>query len=217
MADTPKTDAPIADPPSLDSVDDGTGSGTQPPEGFVPVADLEREKTRSRTFQSEADRLRGELSAKNDPPAGGAGGANPDDALLGFDPAEFRRSLLSDVSQATRLTLAVPSLQAEFPEADQSIYLRLHEFGSADALRLAVEDSHNRVASIVDARVAAREQALRAEFEAAHGGGSNGPPAGPAEPGADPTRDQIASMSLAELSAFEAERPGVVERVLRSV
>jgi hypothetical protein len=135
----------------------------------------------------------------------------------GFDLDSFRNQMLRDVVGVTNLATAAPELRAKFPHADPAIFDNLHEFGSVDALRVAAEDSHRRVASVIEAEVAAKEADWRKEAEEKYGTGAGTPSSGATTVQAgDPTTAQIAAMSVAEINELEARAPGTVERVLRS-
>lgn len=207
MPDTPSTTEP-----STVETDGGTNGGTQTHEGFVPQADLEREQARARSFQSDLDRAKAELVTLKAAPT--TEPVTTPKGEEGFDPVAFRRSLLADTASVLAMTQAVGDLKTAYPHADPSIYERLADFGNPDALRLAVEDSHNRVASAIDEGRTALETGLRQEFESKYGAGT---PAGASTvPAGDPTIAQLNAMSLNELREFEKAHPGVAERVLRS-
>jgi len=135
----------------------------------------------------------------------------------GFDPDAFRQSLLRDVSGVISMTSTAAALKAEFPNADPSLFApeKLSQFGSPEALRFEVEDSHRRVAAILDAQRTEIEAKVREEMAAA-----TGSPAGaggtPPVPGGDPTPAQLVAMTPAEMNALEAVNPGVLDRVLRA-
>jgi len=198
-----------------------TASGSDPvagavPEGFVPLAEVEqaREEARRR-YQGEKDRLEAELARLKSAPAPKP--VASDKETEGFDPAAFRQSLLRDVFGATALSQAASQLKAEFPHADPALFTaeRLSTFGNADALRFAAEDSHRRVAAILDTERSAIEAKLREEM-AAGSSGSQGPTGSTPPPSGDPTLEQLSSMSLSEIDALEAANPGVVDRVMKA-
>jgi hypothetical protein len=203
------TPAPAAPPPAGD-----------PPQGFVPVTELEREQTRARTFQAEKDRLEAELNRlKAAPPAPAAPASGSEDK--GFDPDAFAQGLLDRVYQANALATAAVSLRSEFPNADPSLFspTRLSQYGSVEALRIAAESDHNRVTGINAAALEAERAKIRAEFVAAYG---QEPPTGPSGGGGqpvagDPTPEALAAMTFDEFARFDAEHPGVADRVLRNV
>lgn len=186
------------------------------PEGFVPVAELERERQRSREFQSRYDQLQATASTGG---AQGAGaGASDSGAEGSFDPDAFRQSLLRDVYGVNQMVQAVTSLKAEFPHADPALFSpdRVAQFQSPEALRFAAEDSHRRVAGILDAERAAIEAKLREELAASGTGAAGAGPAGtPPIPGGDPTPEQLLAMDMDEWDRLEAANPGVIERVLQ--
>lgn len=137
---------------------------------------------------------------------------------LGFDPDDFRASLLRDVSGVISLTQAASTVKSEFPHADPSLFEpeRMSQFSSPEAFRQAVADSHQRMAAILEAGWKEREERLRAELAEKYGdaGGDAGGGAPPA--GGDPTPAQLMAMSDADLDALEAKNPGIVERILRA-
>jgi hypothetical protein len=177
------------------------------------VGDLEREQARARAFQGEADKLKAELASQQKPEGNAAG----DGDGLGFDLDSFRRRVLQETVAATQVAQAAAALRAKFPHADSVLFNDLASYGSEDALRVAVEDSHNRVASIIEAQVAEKVSAARAEMEQKYGGGSAGTPSGGStDPSGDPSAEAVLAMDMDELNALEARSPGVFDRILRS-
>lgn len=189
-----------------------------PPEGFVSRAELEREQARARTFQAEKDRLEAEntrLKTTLPAPTPSAGAE-----VKGFDPDAFSQGLLDQVYRANALSTAAASLRSEFPNADPSLFSpeNLRRYGSVDALRIAAESDHSRVTTVQAATTAEIEARVRSEMIAAYG---QEPPTGPAgsgapAPGGDPTVQQLASMGIDEFAQYQADHPGVAERVLRA-
>jgi hypothetical protein len=176
------------------------------------VSDLEREQARTRAFQAEADKAKAELAAAKPGDAGGEAGGS------GFDPDKFRRELLQDVVGVTQLTQAAVTLKEKYPHADPALFGQLDEFGSVDALRVAVEDSHNRVATAITASGADIEAKVRAEYEEKFGKLAGTPSTGAsAQQAGDPTVAQLNAMSVQEMNEIEKKDPGVIDRVLRSV
>lgn len=202
---TPPADA------SSSAAAEGSATGN-PPEGFVSRAELEREQTRARTWQAEKDRLEAELARLKTPPKDEA----KRDALDGFDPRAFRDELLGSIYKANELSDAARSLRSEFPQADTALTspARLSSYGSVEALRIAVEADHNRVAAASSASIEAEREKIRAEFAAAYG---QEPPPASGAPAGDPTPEFLASMTLTESLEYEKANPGVIERVLRRV
>lgn len=185
--------------------------GGEIPEGFVPRSEFEKEQARSRAFQAEKDRLAAQLAAANPAPAPG----EPQTGL-GFDPDEFRRELMRDVSGAARLVRLSETLRSQYPDADSGLFDRAHEFASPEAFQLAVMDSHDRVAAVRGDERAKTEERIRAEF-AAKGFGPPAPPSGGNTPVAgDPTPEALSRMTNAEWDALEAASPGIIKRVLSS-
>ncbi|MBA2726540.1 MAG: hypothetical protein H0U53_11160 [Actinobacteria bacterium] len=179
---------------------------TVAPAGFVPQADLEKEQLRSRTFQAEHDRLKATLAS---PPAPASNSEAAPDPLKGFDPEAFAAKLIGQVYGASALTTAAGKLQAEFPHADPGLFSpeRMAGFGSPEALRIAAEADHSRVATAVAAAIAATAPAP-APVTSPLG------PVGTPAAGVDPTTAQLASMTTSQLDAYETANPGVINRVL---
>jgi len=184
-------------------------SGGETPEGFVPRSEFEKEQARSRAFQAEKDRLAAQLAAASPPPPPGEPKTD-----LGFDPDEFRRSLMRDVTGAARLVRLAETLRGQYPDADSGLFDRSHEFASPEAFQLAVMESHDRVASVRGDEREKTEARIRAEF-AAKGFGPPSPPTGGTTPkDGDPTPEALARMTNAEWDALEAKSPGLIKRVL---
>ena len=193
---------------------DGAAGGTQTTEGLVSREELDRVETQRREFQARADRLQRELDeAKASGSTSQQDGGNDG----GFDPAAFRRELMRDVMQASALQQAALTLKGEFPHADPSIFSeKLADFRSADALRMAAEASHRRVADALSAARTEIEEKVKKEFEERYGSGSGSPQGGGQSVPGDPTPEQLAAMSPDEWDALEQKSPGVIDRVLRS-
>lgn len=211
---------PTGGSPDAGAAADGGAGGTEESNGSQSgsvSADLTRAQETIRNLQSERDRLRAERDSLTAAASSGSGdGAGSSGE---FDPDAFRRSLMQDVLGATALQTAAVAIRQEFPHADPSLFTgeRLAGFGSPDALRLAAQADHLRVAAQVEAAVEAREAALRAEMEAKYGSGAGSANGGGESGGTgDPTPQQVAAMSLDELDALEKSNPGVLDRVLRS-
>jgi hypothetical protein len=198
IAASPEPTAPAVPAPAV-------AAPVAPPAGFVPQSALEAEQTRARTFQAELDRTKAELAKVTAAPAPPApvAGTEP-----GFDPVAFKQELLGQVYGATAIASTSERLKVEFPHADPALFSpeKLAQFGSPEALRIAAEADHNRVAAILAAHVPAAPAPAPAPSPL-------GPVALPA-PGVDPTVQQLAAMSPGQLAAFEATNPGVAERVL---
>jgi len=192
----------------------GTPGPAITPEGFVPLSEVEQIREEARRSRQAAEDLRQELARSK------AAAPKPadNDANQGFDPEEFRRGLLRDVSGVLSLTQASAAARTEFPNADPALFEpeRISQFSSPEAYRLAVEDSHTRVAAILDAGWAAREEKLRAELATKFG--DAGASAGGTAPltSGDPTIAQVLAMSIDEMNELEARSPGTLNRVKRT-
>lgn len=203
-----------AEPGSDPAASGGAGTPAAPPAGYVSQSEVEKAQEDARRAKQSAEDLRQEIArmkASQTP----AAPATKEDG--GFDPDAFRQSLLRDVSGTIQLSQAASSLKTEFPHADPTLFApeKLSQFTSAEALRFAAEDSHRRVAAILEAERASLETSIREELATKFGN-----PAGPAgsTPGAggDPTPAQLAAMTPSEIDSLEQSNPGVVERVLKA-
>lgn len=215
MSETTNTDAASATEGSAPAGEAGASAGTQTPEGFVPREQFEQEQARSRSFQAEHDRLKAQLAASQSAPAGET--TPPASEAKGFDPDAFRRELLRDVLQVNGLQTAAERLRTEYPNADPALFApeSISGFGSVDALRLSVMDSHSRISGVI----AAREKEIEDRFKTQYGsdGGAGNPPAGSTNGVAgDPTPAQLSAMTPTEWDELEAKSPGIIQRVLRS-
>lgn len=217
MTETVTQPSPTPAAPGSDLAAGASGDPTVP-SGYVPMAEVEkaREEVR-RTVQSEYDRrLLVELDKVRAAQTVQPIPSTTDDA--GSDLAAFKKSLLQDVYGANLMSQASIALKSEFPDADPSLFgsEKLSQFGSPEALRFAVEDSHNRVAAILAERSAAIEAKVREEMASKFGDGGAGAAGSTSAPGADPTPAQLAAMSVGEMNALEAQNPGVMDRVLKA-
>lgn len=206
--------------PTDDLTPDGADSGgANEHEGFVPQDQLDREVARTRSFQAERDKLQAELDRvklANTPPKADE---KDDKPTLGFDPDEFRRQVTRDAFHATSMARAAEALRADYPHADDDLFTaaRITDFGSVEAFKFAVEDSHKRVDSKIKSERAKIEEDVRKEFAEKYGvsitpnaseGKGTGTPAG------DPTPEQLARMSASEWDTLEERSPGAINRIL---
>lgn len=183
------------------------------PAGYVPQSEAEAAREEARRARQAAEDLRRELAtakAGTKPEPGATEGS-------GFDLDAFRTSLLRDVSSVLTLSQTATSIKSEFPHADPSLFEadRMSQFSSPEAYRQAVEDSHRRVAAILDSGWAEREQKLRDELAAKFGDTGAAGVGGNVPAGGDPTVAQLNAMSDSEIDALKAKDPDIVNRVLR--
>lgn len=190
------------------------------PAGYVPQADLDRERERSRGFQSELDRTKAALEAAQKPapaaPAPATTGDGSVDVAALVDKATSEA--VSRVFKAGELRDTAASLREQFPQVaqfDPTLFGgdRVAQFESADALKAYVEDVNTRLTQLLTPAAASSDAQTR-EALAAQAAGSAGPTGNaPVVPGM-PSVEQVASMSLAEMEAFEAANPGVIDKLL---
>lgn len=210
--------APEGDPASASTEGGSTGNAgpaaTSQTGDFVSRADYEKLQGDLRAQAGRFDKFQKDLAAERaatvDPPVSGE-----------FDPAAFRRDLLRDTANVISLTQAAAQLRVDLPHADPSIFGRLDEFGSVEALTVAAEGSHQRVQAALDAQKEDLEKTLLSDFATRYGVKIEGA-AGPqgttegGQPGGDPTPEQFARLSFAEQNALEAAHPGISDRILRA-
>lgn len=193
------------------------------PEGFVPVAELEAERQRSRAFQSEKDRIEAEFNKSKATPVTPALGdtATPPAAAQGFDPEAFLRkleardeALIARVQGAGTLSAKAAELKTQFPHADWTrLEANLGSFASPEALFIAAEADHKRVADIITANLTPEQKAERERLAAANAGAGGPATQTVTTAGGDPTTAQVAAMTMSELDALEKSSPGILERV----
>jgi hypothetical protein len=182
----------------------------------VTQEELDRVEAQRRGFQAENERLKAELAARAPAAPAPAAAAVPAPApAAGPDLGEFRKSLLSEVVTATRLTHAAERLKAEYPHAlvaDPTAFDRAAEFGSVESFEAYVKSAHDRVAALLPAPAGGEATPPNPAAAAAVT-----PPAGsPGGQAGDPTPEQLAAMSIPEMNELERTSPGVIDRVLRS-
>lgn len=203
---------PSAEPGSVPA-EAGVGAPATPPAGYVPIGEAEAAREEARRARQAAEDLRRELATAK-------AGTTPAPAATeapGSDLDSLRSMFLREAVGVVALATQVPTIRSEFPHADSALFEpeRMAQFSSPEAYRQAVEDSHRRVAAILDAGWAEREQKLRDELAAKFGDTGAAGVGGTVPAGGDPTPTQLNAMTTAEIDALEAKNPGVVERVLR--
>lgn len=143
--------------------DQSNGAGGLPgtPQGFVPVAELEKANQRAASFQAAADRA----SARSDQVMKELGEVKS--LMQSFDPNSIVAQVQAGIAQARALETEAVALKAEFPHATKELYDR--GFATPEELRVAVEASHlSKVKEISEIRESA-EADIRAELKAKHG------------------------------------------------
>lgn len=218
MSDTMTQPSPASSAtPGSDQAAAGAGDAAGTPAGFVPLAEAEKAREDGRKAEQSARDLRTELDRLKAASAAAPASVAPKDDS-GSDLDAFKKSLLQEVYGANLMSQASIALKSEFPDADPTLFSpeKLSQFGSPEAFRFAVEDSHKRVAAILAERSAAIEAKVREEMAAKFGDGGAGPAGSTPAPGADPTPAQLAAMSVSEMNALEAASPGVMDRVLKA-
>lgn len=185
------------------------------PAGYVPQTELDKERERSRGFQSEADRVKEELKKLQAPAAPTS--AAPDPAST-VDPTALVNDAVAKVFRAGEIRDAAAALKTEFPDVekfDPSIFSgeRIASFDSADALRIFVKDLDSRLGQFRGGDQQAADEAAR-QAAAAAASGAPGPGGQQPAPAGDPTPEQFAAMTIAEQDALEIANPGVFDRVM---
>lgn len=203
----------VTDPPvdtATVTPDDGAAGGTQSDaERFASErATLERDL---RAHQARADKAEAALAAASSKPT-----PEPEAPVSVVSEAPTLEQIRAEVTnsslRAQSLLQSVDGLKTEFPQAGPSVFSDLGQYESVEALRAAAEADHQRmealIAPAVKAEVEKRVQPYVEKY------GAQGPPdTVEATPTGDPTIEQLGEMSLAQLDALEAEKPGVIQRV----
>jgi hypothetical protein len=202
----PTTASPTDDPSQGQG---GSGTGATPP-GYVPVTDFEAHR---RQTQSVIDRLQARLDAVEKPKEDS--GKTTETSATPVDPGRLVADAVSQVYRAGEMREAAAALKTEFKYADPAIFStdRLSQFQSPEALRFAVQDSHARVAAILDAERAAADEATRTE-QATTQGGASGPAGSTQATQGDPTIAQLNAMTFGELDAAITKDPELPQRVM---
>lgn len=187
------------------SGDSGSGGTTTPPADQFAQREAHLE-TQRREQQARADRAEAELARLRaaQTPAAPA----PTGDFLTKD--AFREEL----RRQRELDSAVGALREKFPFAGD-VFDRVDSFDNVEALSVAAENAHQRVAGLLDPAVQAAVNAAIKPYVDRYGALQQ-PPAGtkPGEGEGLPTAEEIARMSLAELDALEVAHPGHAKRVV---
>lgn len=215
--------------PDPASADAGTGSGANggasgtdsSAEQFAK--ELEALKAEARKNQGEADRARAEvaklkaqLDARPDPSVEGTPAPTPSNVSV---EEQVRRAMRLEAARSRELLTAAETARNEYPNALASVTRDLDQYDSAEELMEAARQSHDSLTAHIDERTAAAEKALRERYEQVHGplpepsGGSTGDAPVPT---GDPTIEQLNAMTTDQLDRLEEEKPGIIEKVLRS-
>lgn len=190
---------------------EGGSGGSSTADSFA--AEREQLETRARGFQSTADREKQRADAAEAELTklrGGAEGAEadaPQPLTLEQMRAEMRR--MGEVQNA------VPGLREQFKNADPAILARADSFDTVEALGEALKASHEAATSVIDAAVAEREAALRAQYVEKYGE-LPAPPSSDGTTAGEVTLEQLNRMSMAEMDQLEQDHPGIIERINRS-
>jgi hypothetical protein len=188
---------------------DGGGAGTEAAAESDAFA-AERMKLTStiRELQSAKDREAAARAAAERKLTDSSTPANESQATPGLTYADLRR-----VREMDRMA---DSLKNEFPDADPALFgADPLDFETPEAYRLSVSRSHEaRVAQKAEFEAAA-EAKVRAAYAEKYGPLGDEKPEATGDPvGGMPTAARLAAMSLSEQIAFEAENPGVIDKVL---
>lgn len=193
--------------PTSGSSSDG-GAGTQSAADAF-VAERESLTKQARDFQSARDRERARAEAAERELAALKAGNSPEPASA---PPAFT---MEDFLRIRELDRAASALQAEYPEADEGMFARSHEYDSPEAFRAAVERSHNARKSYKD-KIEREAQEKAREILRQHGVQIEDP--APPTSGDTPTSGDPTPAELTATPVSEWEDRGwtdeVVDRVL---
>lgn len=210
--------------PASGSAPDGSGGTESAADTFA--AERERLEARARAEQGRADQnaaRAAELERQLAEARGAAGGAEDEgEASPKADPAVEAltaevKSLQRAIRWTNELSPLVESLKGEFGHADPSLFTRerASRFDTPESLRAAIEASHEERKTFGESYAEGQLAALRQQYAEQFGLTLATPPAngGGDAPSGDPTPEQLARMSIAELDELGEE---VVNRVLRT-
>lgn len=208
MADTStdETTTPGSEENPAPSGDAGAGSGSSGEGGGSQsdadtfAAERDRLEAERRQWQSEADKLRKENEALKAAKDGGA------DSSTGLSLEEVRAEFLRAQAIGAEASRLATSDELKF--ADKAILDRAAEYDSPEALRAAVEQSHNERKAFLESVGAVPksdvEQQLAA-YRERYGDLPSPPDTSGAQATGTPTVEQIGAMTFAERDAYEAE------------
>lgn len=185
-----------------------SAEGVQADERYkVEQARADREATRARDLEAKLAALQSAGS-----------GSSSESKAESFDPDALFDRWEAKMAHRDQMNSTAEALKGEFGFADADIFQSARDFDSPEALRAAVENSHKRVQTHVEAAREDERNRILAEVEAKHGIRLAPAPASSdaQAPAGDPTLEQLGAMSQAELDAEEAKNPGVIDRVLRT-
>lgn len=222
MAEPDPTPTP-SEPDPADADASGGGTGDDGGAGGTAAADklaAERDaaEQRARSFQADRDKARreaDELKAELAKAKGASGDETP--APSGLSEEQVRQVMRRESARTRELAAAVETARSEFPNADPSVYSDTDSYETAEEFLTAAKASHDRLAG----HLADREKEIEEEVRKRYAEKFGELPAPPEDPGkgqgaGDPTVEQLSSMSQAQLDQLEKDKPGVIDRVLRS-
>lgn len=193
---------------SAASTPSGDGSGSQSNAGTPADDQVAQIEARRRALQSENDRLKNELAAAQ------AAVAPKDDDKAPAPLSEDR--IMALMRREREMARAESTLREQYKLADPDVFDR--DYPSAEALTVAVQESHDRISALVGQGTDAASAALLARYVEKYGELDPTPPdANGGTPTGDPTVAQIEAMDFLELDRYEQDHPGVIDRVMRSV
>lgn len=209
---TSEADQNSGEPENTGAADSGSGGGTD--SGADQFAqERERFEEQRRTWQAERDRERAAREKAEKELADLKGAGSQEEPLTPTKLADF----LDQRDRQRSLAETANSLKSDeaFKHADPAIFERYADFDSPEALRVAAEQSHNRVAEVAKSTSEAAVQAVLKDVSEKYGLDlAPAPSTKDAQaPAGDPTIEQLEAMPFDE---FEAVPEEVRERVLRS-
>lgn len=186
---------------------DRSTSGALPgtPQGFVPVAELEKANQRAASFQAAADRA----SARSDQVMKELGEVKS--LMQSFDPNTIVAQVQAGIAQARAIETEATKLRTEFPHAAAELYDR--GFATPEELRVAVEASHQSKEKEIASIRESAENDIRAELKAKHG--IDLAPSSPPPSDGDKsklTASDVANMSLSEKMALTDDQLEALSR-----
>jgi hypothetical protein len=180
------------------AVDGGAGGTPSTADGAAFAAERERLETTIRTLQGAKDKARAELAAATKP--------KEDVSTAAAPAAATAEELMELFERRQSMREAATALKSEYPLARADLFEKAMSYDSPEAFKVAVEDSHNAVNSLVATQLAAKETELRAAYAAKYGELPDAPPAADGGTGDGmPTAKEAAGWSFAEIDAFIAK------------
>lgn len=191
---------------------DGGAGATSTATGDAFAAERERMESVQRKLQGERDAERARAAKLEQELTAAKGGVTEDKPL---SVADITR-LLDDRDRARELRTAADTFRSsdDFKYADKSIFDRADSFDSPEALKAALQQSHDSVKAVVDSETEVQVKAqVEAVLKEAGIAVKPAPSAAPPNPSGLPSIEEVNSTPMSEWDA-RGWTPEVIDKVI---